>query len=127
MSIVLIITTSVFSMYRIIVHSQNIDETDEDIFIAAKQVSQYTLGTRYVELSNNYTYLDFEKQQMTFSLNGNRLVKTPGFEILLTDIDDLRFYEQDSFVYMEVKRNDKEYQFLINKAREVKNETEEIE
>lgn len=114
-------------MYRIIVHSQNIDETDEDIFIAAKQVSQYTLGTRYVELSNNYTYLDFEKQQMTFSLNGNRLVKTPGFEILLTDIDDLRFYEQDSFVYMEVKRNDKEYQFLINKAREVKNETEEIE
>lgn len=123
----MIITTSVFSMYRIIVHSQNIDETDEDIFIAAKQVSQYTLGTRYVELSNNYTYLDFEKQQMTFSLNGNRLVKTPGFEILLTDIDDLRFYEQDSFVYMEVKRNDKEYQFLINKAREVKNETEEIE
>ncbi|MEG0592153.1 MAG: competence type IV pilus minor pilin ComGF [Coprobacillus sp.] len=123
----MIITTSVFSMYRIIVHSQNIDETDEDIFIAAKQVSQYTLGTRYIELSNNYTYLDFEKQQMTFSLNGNRLVKTPGFEILLTDIDDLRFYEQDSFVYMEVKRNDKEYQFLINKAREFKNETEEIE
>lgn len=112
-------------MYRIIAHSQKIEATDEDIFIAAKQTSQYVLGTRFVELSNTYTYLDFDKQEMTLSLNNNRLVKTPGFEILLTQIKDVRFYEQNGFIYMDITRDDNEYHFLINKAREIKNETEE--
>lgn len=112
-------------MYRIVAHSQNIEETDEDIFIAAKQVSQYVLGTRFVEISSTYTYIDFDKQQMTFSLDDNRLVKTPGFEILLTQIKDVRFYEEGGFIYMDITRDDHEYRFLINKAREISDETQE--
>ncbi|MEG0275504.1 MAG: competence type IV pilus minor pilin ComGF [Coprobacillus sp.] len=127
LSIVLIITTSMFSMYRLVAHSQNIEETDEDVFIAAKQVSQYVLGTRYKELSNSYTYVDLQQQQMTFSFNNHRLVKTPGFEILLTDIDNVHFEIQGDFIYMNITRNEKEYRFLINKARKVKDETEEVE
>lgn len=116
-----------FSMYRLVAHSQNIEETDEDVFIAAKQVSQYVLGTRYKELSNSYTYVDLQQQQMTFSFNNHRLVKTPGFEILLTDIDNVHFEIQGDFIYMNITRNEKEYRFLINKARKVKDETEEVE
>lgn len=112
-------------MYRIIAHSQNVETTDEDIFIAAKQTSQYVLGTRFIELSSEYTYLDVNNQEMTFSLNNNRLVKTPGFEILLMQIQDVRFYQENGFIYMDITRGDNEYRFLINKAREVKDETEE--
>lgn len=101
---------------------------NEDIYIAAKQVSQYVLGTQYEEVGNEYIYYDRNKQETTISMDDNRLVKTPGFEILLTNIDDVDFEIEDRKIMMKIERNEKQYSFFINFAKEYQEDVfEEME
>ena len=46
----MIIVLSLTGFYRIIAHSNQISSYDEDIYIAAKQVSQYAIGSCYEEV-----------------------------------------------------------------------------
>ncbi len=117
------IMMSLMSFYRLISHSYHLSEFQEDLYIASKQVSQYVIGTRYIELGDTYSYIDLDGRIMTFKYDHQRLVKTPGFEILLSDIGDLNFYEQNQFIYMNVTRDQKEYLFLLTYAKEYEGET----
>jgi hypothetical protein len=40
-------------------------------------------------------------------------VKKPGYEILMTDIDHVRFFTKGDFLYMNVARESQEYTYLI--------------
>ena len=114
----MIIVLSLTGFYRVIAHSNQISSFDEDIYIAAKQVSQYAIGSCYKEIDDSYTYYNLEQEEVTFELNNRRLVKTPGFEIMLTNIDDLYFVVENNNIYMNVERSEREYRFLINYAKE---------
>lgn len=105
-------------MYRTISHAQNISQYDEDIFIAAKQISQEVLGTNYEDVGEQYSFYNYDGEIMTFDIDNHRLVKTPGFEIMITNIDDLSFEMKHNMIYMNVVRNEKEYQFLLTFAKE---------
>ena len=118
------IVVSLTSFYRLIVHSNQISDFHEDIYIGAKQVSQYVIGSRYENIGDEYVYYDRDGELMTLSLNNHRLVKTPGFEILLTDIDDVMFSEDNRKIIMNISRNDKQYSFFITYAKEYQDEQE---
>lgn len=120
------ITLSIMPIYRLLSHSQNITSFDEDIYIAAKQVSQYLLGSYYVNLNDGYRYISYDGKEMSFSYDKHRLVKKDGYEILLSQIDSANFYINNEMVYMKITRNDKKYTFLVGYAREKKN-NEDIE
>ena len=113
----MIIVLSLTGFYRIIAHSNQISSYDEDIYIAAKQVSQYAIGSCYEEVDDSYTYYNFEQEEVTFELNNRRLVKTPGFEIMMTNIDNLYYV-----IYMNIERSEREYRFLVNYAKEKEEE-----
>lgn len=95
-----------------------IQHHDEDIYIAAKQMSQYVLGTDYVDIDSTYTYIDLENREMCFELDNHRIVKTPGFEILLSDVDDLYFERDHDMIYVIIERNETRYRFLLTYAHE---------
>ena len=66
---------------------------------------------------------------MILQLDHHRLVKTPGFEILLTDIDDLQFGIINDLVYVTITRDKNDYRFLLTYAKEkeeIKEENEEV-
>lgn len=109
-------------IFKMVKHSQNISTHDEDVYIAAKQVSQYLLGTYYVQAGKNYQYLDDKNDEWSLVLDHRRLIKKPGFEVMLTDIDDLSFVLKQDWIYMKVKRQKKNYQFLVGFKREKNNE-----
>lgn len=114
LSITLLIVTTLTGMYRLY-HYALIDTSfNEDIYIAAKQISQYVLGTTCVEVDEHYTYMDFQGRTMTFQYDKGRLVKTPGYEILLYEIDKVEFERLDDYIYIIVNRHNKDYKFLIN-------------
>lgn len=46
------------------------------------------------------------------------MVKTPGYEIILTDIDNLNFELQDDMIYMNILRKEKWYHLLVNIAKQ---------
>lgn len=102
---------------------------DEDIYLGVKQLSQYTMGTYYVNHGESYTYLDYDNNEVTIVLDNHRLVKKPGFEILLFDIDDLSFEIKEKWIYMNLTRKQRKYSFLIayQKEKEIPDDEEVIE
>lgn len=112
------ILSSLFGMYRLILYTQNVTVPNEDIFIAAKQVSQEVLGTCYENVGSTYEYINRSGETFSFEFNNHRLVKTPGFEILLTDIDDLSFELENDFIYMNISRDEKDYRFILTFVKE---------
>ena len=85
-------------------------------------MSQYAIGSCYEEVDDSYTYYNFEQEEVTFELNNRRLVKTPGFEIMLTNIDNLYFVIENNNIYMNIERSEREYRFLVNYAKEKEEE-----
>ncbi|MCD7950857.1 MAG: hypothetical protein LUG12_11460 [Erysipelotrichaceae bacterium] len=120
------IVSGLLGMYRIMSHAYTVQDYNEDLYIAAKQVSQYTMGTYCISLSDSYTYMDYEEQENTFVLDNGRLVKKPGFEILVSNIEDLSFSIKDDMIYMTLIRDEQEYTFMISYYRE-KTESDEEE
>ncbi len=116
---------SLFSFYRLLSHSSKISNYDEDIFIAAKQISQYTIAREYIDVSDELIYIDFDEEENKFYLDHRRIVKAPGYEILLFDIDSLSFEINNNMIYMSVVRDKNLYQFLLTYAKEY--EYQEIE
>ena len=50
---------------------------------------------------------------LTIIFDKRRLVKTPGYEILITDIDDVIFFEKDAYMYMTITRGQQKYTYMI--------------
>ncbi len=113
LSITFMIVLSLTSLYRLIAHSQQIKGDNADIYIGAKLASQYVLGTDLLSIDNGYSYIDYQDQEMKLEFSRGRLVKTPGYEILIHDIDDLNFYTKEDLIYMKLIRDDKQYDFLL--------------
>lgn len=93
--------------------------------MASKHVSQYVLATNYVDIGSSYVYQDHNGEEGSFVFDKNRLVKTPGYEIILTDVDNLNFELQDDMIYMNVLRKEKWYHLLVNIAKQQEKMDEE--
>lgn len=118
LSITLIIVTSVVPLYRLCQHSFHLSTYDEDIYIAAKQVSQYLLGSYYIDSNEGYHYLTYDQKEMNLIFDRQRLVKKDGYEIIVSHINEVSFDIKNSMVYMNIKRGKKDYSFLVGYARE---------
>lgn len=110
-------------IYHLFHHSKNISNYNEDIYIAAKQVSQYLLGSYYIDSQDGYHYLSYEQKEMYLIYDRHRLVKKEGYEIILSNIDSLDFDIKNDMVYMKIKRKEESYCFLVGYARKKKDGT----
>lgn len=83
-----------------------------DLYICAKQLSQELYTSSSIKIGEQLIYNNGEKE-FSISLDDNRIVKQPGFQIFVFDVDELFFDIENSFVYMFIKRDDIEYSFLV--------------
>ena len=56
LAITLLITTNTLSMYRFMKHVKEMKTYQEDIYIGVKQVSQYLIGSYYLDLNNGLNF-----------------------------------------------------------------------
>ncbi len=117
------ITMSLYSILRLA--AQDYPSYNQDISIGAKQVSTYLISGKITTYSEDIGYLDEEGQANTIMLDNHRLVKTPGYETIIYDIDELSFSEENEYLFMTVTRDDKEYTFMIGDLYE--KEVDEVE
>ena len=73
---------------------------NQDIAVGAKQLADYLLVSKIKTYSEDIGYYDEKGEENTIIFDKRRLVKTPGYEILITDIDDVIFFEKDAYMYM---------------------------
>lgn len=86
---------------------------NQDIAVGAKQLSDYLLVSKIKTYSEDIGYYDDKGEENTIIFEKRRLVKTPVYEILITDIDDVLFFEKDDYMYMTVTRKNQKYTYMI--------------
>lgn len=86
---------------------------NQDIAVGAKQFADYLLVSKIKTYSEDIGYYDEKGEENTIIFDKRRLVKTPGYEILITDIDDVIFFEKDAYMYMTITRGQQKYTYMI--------------
>ncbi len=123
------IVTCITPMVRTLQKTNDFIPQDEDIYLGVKQLSQYAMGTYYLGHRNEYRYLNYEEEEVSIVLDNHRLVKKPGFEILICNIDDVSFEVKNKWIYINLIREQRHYSFLIayQKEKELLNEEDTLE
>lgn len=111
LSICLLIVMNVPSLVRLL--RVPVVNNNQDIAVGAKQLADYLLVSKIKTYSEDIGYYDDKGEENTIIFEKRRLVKTPGYEILITDIDDVLFFEKDAYMYMTVIRKNQKYTYMI--------------
>lgn len=111
LSICLMIVLNVPSIIRVL--KVPVVSHNQDIAVGAKQLADYLLVSKIKTYSEDIGYYDEKGEENTIIFDKRRLVKTPGYEILITDIDDVIFFEKDAYMYMTITRGQQKYIYMI--------------
>ena len=111
LSICLMIVLNVLSIIRVL--KVPVVSYNQDIAVGAKQLADYLLVSKIKTYSEDIGYYDEKGEENTIIFDKRRLVKTPGYEILITDIDDIIFFEKDAYMYMTITRGQQKYTYMI--------------
>ena len=111
LSICLLIVMNVPSLVRLL--RVPVVNNNQDIAVGAKQLADYLLVSKIKTYSEDIGYYDEKGEENTIIFDKRRLVKTPGYEILITDIDDVIFFEKDAYMYMTITRGQQKYTYMI--------------
>ena len=111
LSICLMIVLNVPSIIRVL--KVPVVSYNQDIAVGAKQLADYLLVSKIKTYSEDIGYYDEKGEENTIIFDKRRLVKTPGYEILITDIDDVIFFEKDEYMYMTITRGQQKYTYMI--------------
>lgn len=111
LSICLMIVLNVPSIKRVL--KIPVVSYNQDIAVGAKQLADYLLVSKIKTYSEDIGYYDEKGEENTIIFDKRRLVKTPGYEILITDIDDVIFFEKDAYMYMTITRGQQKYTYMI--------------
>ena len=83
---------------------------------------------RIVTAKDKLTYTNANNEIFTISLNHHRIVKEPGFDIIIHNVDELNFYQKNKNIYMKIIVDNKEHVYLIATDYQIsENEKDEVE
>ncbi len=129
LTITLLILFNLVPILKVIVVKDDLKVTMSNYSLGANQLSKILYTAKDIEVSDCLTYKDQEDKTFTISLHNHRLVKEPGFDILIHNVNDLSFYQIDKKIYMDIEDDSNTYTYLIgyDYQIEVVDESEELE
>lgn len=113
LSICLLIILNTVPILKVITVKDNLEITTSSFSLGANQISKILFTAKDIQVSDSLIYTNEDDKQFTISLNNGRVVKEPGFDILIHNVDELSFYQNDRNIYMELNRDDNNYTYLI--------------
>ena len=113
LSICLLIILNTVPILKVITVKDNLEITTSSFSLGANQISKILFTAKDIQVSDSLIYTNEDDEQSTISLDNGRVVKKPGFDILIHDVDELSFYQNDRNIYMELNRDDNNYTYLI--------------
>lgn len=113
LSICLLIILNMVPILKVITVKDELEITTSNFSLGANQISKILFTAKDIQISDSLVYTNEKDEQFTISLNNRRVVKEPGFDILIHNVDELTFYQNDRNVYMELNYDNKNYTYLI--------------
>ena len=113
LSICLLIILNTVPILKVITVKDNLEITTSSFSLGANQISKILFTAKDIQVSDSLIYTNEDDEQFTISLDNGRVVKEPGFDILIHNVDELSFYQNDRNIYMELNRDDNNYTYWI--------------
>lgn len=107
-----IVMTLVLVFINACVHIMHLRTTQQDQ-MAILQLRQILAISSDVEIEDNRLSLIYEHEEIEIKFDRNRIVRTPGYEILMEKVDEVEFYEEDDEIYLVYKKENQEYTFQL--------------
>lgn len=80
---------------------------------AILQLRQIVAISKDRQVKEKALYMIYEHEEIRIEFDRNRLVKRDGYEILMENIDDAEFIEEDEKVYLRYQKDGKTYTVQI--------------
>ncbi len=77
------------------------------------QLRQICATATDIDVQDSALSLLYEHEEIELKYDRNRLVRTPGYEILLENISEAHFYEEDNKIFLSYSQEQEDYQFQI--------------
>lgn len=100
------------SSVRMLHHTQ--DAQDQ---MAVLQIRQIVALTRSCHIEQGKLVFIKGDEQGTISFHKNRLVKQPGYQILLEDLQDAHFEERESGIWLQFNKENKQREVQISELQ----------
>lgn len=89
------------------------DNRFSDDKIQIHQIRLILACSKNIIVSTNCITCDYLDENIELKFHHNRVVKTPGYEILLENLDQAYFSENNNYIYLHWRRDNHEKQTLI--------------
>lgn len=113
LNICLLIILNVLPVVKMISAKDKINVTTSFYAIGAKQIAKLLYTAKNISINENLMYHDANDESYTISFNNDRVVKEPGFDIIIRDVKSLQFYQKGKNIYMYLNDGKNDYHYLI--------------
>ncbi len=77
------------------------------------QLGNDLVTARKIQYGARLIYQDHTGQENQIRLDGDRLIRTPGYVVYCSNIEDIRFYVSDSLIYLQLKTQGQNNIYLV--------------
>lgn len=116
----IVINCSMF--YRTLYFSKKASTIDTSIENGIATLSKELITAHNIEYGSSLNYENDKDEKCQVILKNNRLVLTPGYNILCNNIQNVSFKGQDDFIRIDLQHNNLWYSYIIGSDYEIKNE-----
>lgn len=100
-------------LYRFMIIKEDTSINQGDIFLL--QFKQLLYRSKLKDVMDDVIYVSIENKEYQIYLDGERIVKTPGYEILLEDVEEFEAIWEEKFE-CKFTYEDKEYAFEFKRG-----------
>lgn len=82
--------------------------------MAVLQLRLYLAQCDHLQLEQGALQVEYGRETFTLQLHQHRLVKRPGYEIFLTDVEDANFFREGDAYYLEWQREETRWRAKVS-------------
>lgn len=113
LSICLLIILNTVPILKIVNVKDKLDVVSSNYALGAKQIAWILYCSKDITVNQSLSFKNNKDETFTISLNNNRVVKEPGFDIIIHGVENLDFYQHDKNIYMELSDGNNDYTYLV--------------
>lgn len=113
LAICLLIILNTVPILKIVNVKDKLEVVSSNYALGAKQIAWILYCSKDITVNQSLSFKNAKDEIFTISLNNNRVVKEPGFDIIIHDVENLNFYQQDKNIYMELNDGNNDYTYLV--------------
>lgn len=113
LSICLLIILNALPIIKTVAYKDKITANTSFYAIGAKQLAKILYTSKSMIINDSLSFKDEDDQLCTISLRDKRVVKEPGFDIIIRDVESLDFYSSSKNLYMHLSDGKNDFHYLI--------------